>query len=214
MLKFQFSNLIRTRISAAILCVFIFTCNAAYAQKITISGYIRDAASREALIGASVVNANTKSGITSNQYGFFSLTVPVADTIELLVSFTGYTIQAKKISTKQNLRLDIFLEPTTTTLGEVVVSSERNDRNIEKPQMGVIDVPLRTHKKFACIIWRTGRDESYSVAVCFNQGTSEIKKSLPSRKASIYAELLDFYTYVACRVGNHLVSLHLKFISV
>jgi hypothetical protein len=57
------------------------------------------------------------------------LTVPVADTIELLVSFAGYSIPAKKITAKQNLRLDIFLEPTATDLGEVIVSAQRNDRN-------------------------------------------------------------------------------------
>lgn len=42
-----------------------------YAQKITIRGYVKDEASREALIGASVVNANTKTGTSTNQYGFF-----------------------------------------------------------------------------------------------------------------------------------------------
>ena len=70
------------------------------AQTITISGYVKDAASKEAVIGASVVNANTKTGTSTNQYGFFSLTVPVADTIELLISCQGYKINAKKIITK------------------------------------------------------------------------------------------------------------------
>ena len=67
------------------------------AQKIAISGYVKDAASKEALIGISVVNANTETGNSANQYGFFSLTVPVADTIELLVSYQGYKINAKKL---------------------------------------------------------------------------------------------------------------------
>ena len=56
-------------------------------KKITISGYVRDMASKEVLIGASVINANTKSGTTTNQYGFFSITAPVSDTIDLVVSF-------------------------------------------------------------------------------------------------------------------------------
>ncbi len=116
------------------------------AQRITISGYVKDAASKEALIGASVINANTKSGTTTNQYGFFSLTVPVADTIELLVSFAGYTIQAKKIIAKENLRMDILLEPTAANLNEVVVSAGKNDNNVQKAQMGVIDVPLKSIK--------------------------------------------------------------------
>ncbi|MEJ7679841.1 MAG: hypothetical protein WKG06_18690 [Segetibacter sp.] len=40
-------------------------------KKITISGYVRDMSSKEVLIGASVINADTKSGTTTNQYGFF-----------------------------------------------------------------------------------------------------------------------------------------------
>src|SRR5215831_5747768 len=134
------------KVSAAIVCVIVITVNATYSQKITISGYVKDAASKEALIGASVLHAKSRTGTTSNQYGFFSLIVPVADTIELLISFTGYSIQAKKITAKQNLRLDIFLVPVSTNLGEVVVFAERNDRNIQKPQMGVIDIPLKTIK--------------------------------------------------------------------
>jgi len=56
------------------------------AQKITISGYVKDIASKEALIGATIVNANNKSGTTTNQYGYFSLTVNTADTIELIIT--------------------------------------------------------------------------------------------------------------------------------
>ena len=134
------------KFSAAIICVITLTFSATYAQKITISGYVKDAASKEALIGASVLNVNSRTGTTTNQYGFFSVTIPVADTIELLISFMGYSIQAKKITTKQNLRFDIFMELAATNLGEVTVSAERNDRNVQKPQMGVIDVPLGTIK--------------------------------------------------------------------
>ena len=79
-------------------------------KKITISGYVKDLVSREALIGAPVINANAKSGTTTNPYGFYSFTARPADTIELIVSFNGYKLQAKKIATKENLRLDILLE--------------------------------------------------------------------------------------------------------
>jgi hypothetical protein len=36
-----------------------------------ISGYVKGMSSKEVLIGASVINANTKSGTTTNQYRFF-----------------------------------------------------------------------------------------------------------------------------------------------
>ena len=125
---------------------FMFLGLAASAQKITISGYVKDVATKEVLIGATVVNANTKAGTTTNQYGFFSLTAAVADTIELLISFSGYNIQAKKITAKENLRLDIIMEATTANLGNVVVTTSKNDNNVQKAQMGAIDVPIKAIK--------------------------------------------------------------------
>ncbi len=122
------------------------------AQKITISGYVKDEASKEVLIGASVVNANTKTGTSTNQYGFFSLTVAKSDTIELLISYQGYRIQAKKIFAKENLQLNVLLESDAGTLGEVVINSGKNNRNVQKAQMGVIDVPLRAIKNLPVLL--------------------------------------------------------------
>jgi hypothetical protein len=122
------------------------------AQKITISGYIKDEASKEALIGASVVYANNNTGTATNQYGFFSLTVPAVDTIELIISYQGYKIQAKKIITKENVQLDVLLENTSGTLGEVTVTAGKNNRNVQKAQMSVIDVPLRAIKNLPVLM--------------------------------------------------------------
>ncbi|MEO5564898.1 MAG: TonB-dependent receptor [Chitinophagaceae bacterium] len=132
---------------AAVLCAEVSS-----AQKITISGYVKDEASKEALIGASVVNANTKTGTSTNQYGFFSLTVSLTDTVELIVSFQGYNIQAKKIVAKKNIQLDVLMLPTEGILGEVTVTSGKNNRNVEKAQMGVIDVPIRAIKNLPVLL--------------------------------------------------------------
>ncbi|MFM9908587.1 MAG: TonB-dependent receptor [Chitinophagaceae bacterium] len=118
----------------------------ASAQTITISGYVKDAATKEVLIGATVIIANSQTGISTNQYGFFSMSARATDTIELIVSYAGYTPQAKKITLKNNIRLTIFLEPSNSLLNEVVVVSGKNDRNVQKAQMGVIDVPLKAIK--------------------------------------------------------------------
>jgi len=136
-----------------LLFIAVVLCRAvSSAQKITISGFVKDEASKEALIGASVVNANTKTGTSTNQYGFFSLTVPVTDTNELIISYQGYKIQAKKILAKENIQLDVLLESSATTLGEVVVSSGKSDRNVQKAQMAVIDVPITAIKNLPVLL--------------------------------------------------------------
>ena len=124
----------------------------ARSQKITISGYVKDAASKEVLIGASVADVNSRTGTTTNVYGFFSLTVLAADTIDLLVSYQGYTIAAKKITTKGNIQVNILLENSSTTLGEVIVTAGKNNRNVQKAQMGVIDVPLKAIKNLPVLL--------------------------------------------------------------
>jgi CarboxypepD_reg-like domain/TonB-dependent Receptor Plug Domain len=115
----------------------------ATAQNITLNGYVRDAKTDEALIGATLFEATQKLGTTTNEYGFYSLTVAVKDTIGLVISFIGYQPQAKKIFSKENIRLDIALADNSAVLGEVVVKASRNDDNVQRAQMGVIDVPMR-----------------------------------------------------------------------
>jgi hypothetical protein len=125
----------------------------ASAQKTTISGYVKDAVSKEALIGASIVNVNTKNGTSTNQYGFFSLTATATtDTIELLITYQGYKINAKKIAAIQNIQIEVLMENSAGSLDEVVVSSARNNRNIQKAQMGVIDVPLKAIKSLPVLM--------------------------------------------------------------
>ena len=134
-----------------LLNAILFFAQVASAQKIAISGYVIDAVSKEVLIGASVVNANNKTGTSTNQYGFFSLTVPAADTVELLVSYQGYHIAAKKVVAKENIRLTVLLESSTGILGEVTVISGKNDRNVQKAEMGVFDVPLKAIKNLPVV---------------------------------------------------------------
>ena len=134
-----------------LLLLLVFGLNVS-AQKITISGYVKDGITKEALIGATVVNANTKTGTSTNQYGFFSLTFTITDTIEILISYQGYKLQAKKIVAKENLQLDVLLENANNNLGEVVVTSGRNNRNVQKAQMGVIDVPIRAIKNLPVLM--------------------------------------------------------------
>jgi hypothetical protein len=114
----------------------------AAAQKVTISGYVMDGETKEALIGANIYEVKIRKGTASNQYGFYSLTLPVVDTLEVIISYVGYKPAAKKIATSTNLRMDIPLM-ASSMLSEVEINAARNDDNVNKAQMGVIYVPMR-----------------------------------------------------------------------
>ncbi len=59
------------------------------AQNVRIFGKIKDQTTGETLIGANIVNVGTKDGATSNEYGFYSLSVP-RNGVDIEISYVGY----------------------------------------------------------------------------------------------------------------------------
>ena len=115
-----------------------------FAQKRTISGYVMDAASKETLIGATIVDINSGKGCATNNYGFYTLTLDQGQ-VDLQVSYVGYTQQNKSIDLNENLNLNFMLE-TNTTLDEVVVESTRATVSARSPQMSVVELPVQQIK--------------------------------------------------------------------
>ena len=74
------------------------------AQNVTISGYVTDVASGEALINANVYNTDRQKGAVSNVYGFYSITLPAGKT-SLQYSFVGYEKQIVQIDLKEDSSL-------------------------------------------------------------------------------------------------------------
>ena len=107
----------------------------------TISGYIRDSLSRETLIGASLQAKEATRGVSSNQYGFFSITLPGGD-YTITVSSVGYFPLEKKISLNQDLDQDFALLSKSSLSQEILVSAKKRDANVTNAQMGQIDLSI------------------------------------------------------------------------
>ncbi|QQR86929.1 MAG: TonB-dependent receptor [Flavobacteriales bacterium] len=125
---------------------------AAQAQTFTISGHVKDATSGEAIIGASIFVTNTKAGTAANEFGFYSISLPASDTLNIVIASIGYTAQAKRIKLSGNLVLDILMVPSATQLAEAVVTAKRLDKNITDTRMGVIDVPIEKLRVLPAIL--------------------------------------------------------------
>ena len=123
---------------------FLLACLPTFAQKRTLSGYVMDAASKETLIGATVVDKNSGKGCATNSYGFYTLTLDQGQ-VELQVSYVGYTQQSHSLDLKENLSLNFMLE-TNTTLDEVVVEGARATVSARSPQMSVVELPVQQIK--------------------------------------------------------------------
>ena len=121
----------------------VFISSSIFAQNFTLSGYVKDAKSGEVAIGATIFLTNTKSGTTTNTYGFYSISFKATDTLGVVFSYLGYKPQIKKLLGRSNHQLNIDLLDNSAELQEVVVRASRNDDNVQKTQMGVINVPMK-----------------------------------------------------------------------
>lgn len=97
-------------------------------RKYTISGFIEDASSGERLIAAAIFCPSIGIGTTTNEYGFYSLTVP-EDAAELVVSYLGYQEVQQSIALNTDLFQSFKLNPSLT-LSEIIVTP-----NIEEQQL-------------------------------------------------------------------------------
>jgi CarboxypepD_reg-like domain/TonB-dependent Receptor Plug Domain len=128
-------------------CLIISCQLFAQTPKYTISGYVREKGSQEHLIGVNVYIPSTSTGTATNTYGFYSLTLPAADSVTLVFSYVGYERIIRKVALRKNLELNVTLA-TSTELQEVVVDAKRQEERVsESVQMSKIEIPINQIKK-------------------------------------------------------------------
>ena len=127
---------IHKKTTTLFLSLFIFQLTLIAQNKWAINGVVKDAKTGELLIGASIKIEGVNNGTVSNSYGFYSLTVKEGKH-NLIVNFQGYQLYSKSINVITNTQLDITLNPQSTNLAEVTVTTKKKNDNITKPQMGV-----------------------------------------------------------------------------
>ncbi len=133
-------------------CLALLIClaNIAQAQNYTISGYIKDAASGESLIGANVWDKNSGSGASANTYGFFSLTLP-ADSVYLIPSYVGYSPQLIKFKLDKDTLINFELKENAL-LDEVVISAAEAEKIQEVTRMSSVSVPIEQIKSLPALL--------------------------------------------------------------
>jgi len=126
--------------------------NYGHGQKVTLSGQIRDQATGEDLINATIQIENIGTGTISNAYGFYSLTLDQGDYI-FVYSFLGYEVQRIEISLLENTIQNIELAESTAILGEVVITaeSEIKEQHIQSTNMSKIDIDIESVKKIPAL---------------------------------------------------------------
>jgi hypothetical protein len=114
------------------------------AQNVTLSGYIRDAASGEELISASIVN-ESRQGTVTNIYGFYSLTLPAGE-YTFTISYIGYETMTKKINLNASQSVNFELKEATNELQEVQVTAKKLDENLNRAEMSTTQLTAKQIK--------------------------------------------------------------------
>ncbi len=125
-----------------------------------VKGLIKDAATNEIVVGASVSLVGTTSGTISDQTGTFLLTSIPSGQYVLQVSYVGYsTIRVEDIIVKDGAEtiLDISLEEAGELMDEVVVTTTR--------RRGSDIALLAEQKKASLVLQRIGAQELSRVGV-------------------------------------------------
>lgn len=124
--------------------LFIFS-TASGQQKFTLNGYVKDSLTGESLMGASLSMGSSK-GVTTNNYGFFSITLPKGK-YTLSCTFVGYQPVQYSVSLDSNLAFEIQLAPRVSSEAAVTVVARRRDANVKNTEMGKIDLSMERIKQ-------------------------------------------------------------------
>lgn len=114
-------------------------------KKYTVSGYIKDSLNGETLIGATLTVKGQSKGISSNQYGFFSITLDEGSYV-LACTYIGYREKQLEIKLEKDQYHNFLLVPKAYQIEEVVVSSRKRDANVKNAQMGKFMLPIEQIK--------------------------------------------------------------------
>lgn len=147
----EFMTLLLKRIPFLLFFSFFLVSHLVTAQtgsKATLSGYIKSAGDGEALIGAGVFVEELKKGVTTNVYGFYSLTLPKGKyTVKFI--FLGYQTQTQTLDLESNQTINIDLAEEIRQAKEVVITGEQREveANVKSTQMGVNKLDIKTISK-------------------------------------------------------------------
>ncbi len=119
-------------------------------EKFTLSGSISDIKTKETLIGVNVFILETKTGITTNEYGFYSITLPKGE-YTISISYVGYQVIEEKVSLNSNIKKNILITESSQLLKEVVIVDHKKRVDIRKPEMSVNKLTIQEIKEMPVI---------------------------------------------------------------
>jgi len=120
-------------------------------EKFTLSGIITDSKSNETLIGVNLFIPELKTAATTNEYGFYSITVPKG-TYTFQITYLGFQTIEQNIVLDKNTKANFKLSALEEQLKEVIVNSNKNTTNTRKAEMSVNKLSIATIKRMPVVL--------------------------------------------------------------
>jgi len=120
-------------------------------EKFTLSGTISEFSSNETLIGVSIIFPELQTGTTTNEYGFYSITLPEGN-YKMIVSYVGFSDISTTINLNKNISKNFSLIESSEILEEIVLKEDVEKLNIRKPQMSVNAMSSATIKQIPVVL--------------------------------------------------------------
>ena len=131
--------------------LFFFSLLGFGQEKVTLSGIVSDANNNETLIGVSVYVSELNIGTYTNEYGFYSITLPNGN-YTLQISYIGFETFSEKLEINQNVKKNFSLKESKQELKEVVITENAYKTNIKKPEMSVNKLAISTIKQMPVLM--------------------------------------------------------------
>jgi len=135
-------------------CLFFISLFGFGQEKVILSGVVSDTKNNETLIGVSVYISELNIGTYTNEYGFYSISVPKGN-YTVQVSYVGFKTITEKIESNQNVKKNFSLMESNLELKEVVITKNIYRTNIKKPEMSVNKLSINTIKQMPAILGET-----------------------------------------------------------
>ncbi|MDY8138307.1 TonB-dependent receptor [Aquimarina sp. 2201CG5-10] len=120
-------------------------------EKYTISGTISEQSSNETLIGVNVLFPEMGKGVVTNEYGFYSITLPEG-VYKLQVSYLGFKDIIQEININEDKKLNFQLTEASETLEEVIIKENVEKVSIKAPQMSLNKLSAATIKQIPVVL--------------------------------------------------------------
>jgi Outer membrane receptor for ferrienterochelin and colicins len=119
--------------------------DAAAQKKVTVSGYMTDASSGESLISATVLETASRQGTVTNNYGYYTLTLPAGE-VSLEYSYMGYETVDHAFTLTRDTVIHVAFRPAPEMLSGAAVTASRSEMGVRGTQMSAVEIPVHQIK--------------------------------------------------------------------